>query len=380
LNLCSPRAKVEKRHEAFQDNFFKDSYAMRCRWAIVGTGEAAGKFAIGLRSVPAEVALVASRSADRAARFARQLKIPASVGSYEEAARASVDAVYIATPPSEHLSNALLFIRAGKSVLIEKPLANSAASVAEIIAAARSRNVFCMEGMWTRFLPALQVARTSIRDGVIGSPRWLQASFAAADLYDPENSFFRAELGGGVVGDRAVYPLSLAIDLLGPASLLAASHSTAQGQVEDEVSALLRHEGGAVSSIYASARTAADNGLVIHGTEGTLRFVGPIYRPFGIEFSALRARRRGARAWSSLAVFKEERLMQGLRQRLDRPLGWLRRTRRISAPYIGNGYAHEAIALMESMRDGRLEHPLMPLDTSLAIAKLVDQIKETGIR
>ena len=351
----------------------------KCRWAIIGTGQVSGKFVIGLRSVPgAEVSLVASRSAKRAASFAAQLGIEKSVGSYSEATAADADVAYIATPPSEHRDNALLFINAGKPVLIEKPFAANTADASAIIAAAQAANVFCMEGMWTRLLPAMQLARTLIAAGRIGTPRTLFASFATADMVDLADSFFRPELGGGVLSHRGVYPISLAIDLLGPAGLVSAVVVRGETGIDEEATALLRHSHGAVSMIYTSARTNADNCLVLMGTEGTLRLCGPIYRPFGVEIKSLRRKRRGTSRWSRKAIFKEGPLAQGLRQRLDRLIVLFGNRRVLRAPYIGNGYANEAMAVMDALAEGRTEHPLMPLETSLAIVRLIDDIRRTS--
>jgi len=352
---------------------------VKCRWAIIGTGDVAGKFVIGLRSAPgAEAALVASRSAERAAAFAAQLGVATSVGGYEAAAASDVDAVYIATPPSEHRANALLFIAAGKPVLIEKPFAASADDAQAIIAAARAAGVFCMEGLWTRFLPALQLARNLIAEGRIGAPRALFASFAVAERVDPANSFFRPELGGGATAHRGVYPISLAVDLLGPAVLEAALVARGETGVDEEATAILRHDGGGVSTLYAGARTTADNGLTLLGTEGALRFAGPIYRPFGVRMESVHPRRRGGTIWSRAAILKEGPFAQGLRQRLDGLISLGPRQRLLRAAHVGNGYAHEAMAVMQALAEGATEHPVMPLEASLAVARLVDQIKAGG--
>lgn len=350
---------------------------MTFRWAIVGTGGVAGKFALGLKSVPgAQAALIASRSPERAKAFAAQLGIPAFAGSYEEAAAAKVDAVYIATPPSEHRAHALLFIAAGKPVLIEKPFAANASDAEAIVAAARSAGVFCMEGMWTRFLPAMRRARELVAAGAVGEPRHLSASFATANPFDAQNSFFRPELGGGALNHRGVYPISLAMDLLGPAQVVSAVLSHAPTGVDDEVTALLRHPGGSVSAIYAGARTNADNGLALLGTEGTLRFAGPIYRPFGLEIAPVRPHRRDDGQWSRAAILREKPFAQSLARRLE----WVRGGRRrvLSLSCTGNGYGHEALAVMEALARGDLEHPTMPLDSSVAIAQTIDAIRQIG--
>jgi predicted dehydrogenase len=348
------------------------------RWAIVGTGEVAAKFVIGLRSAKdARAALVVSRSAERGNAFAAWLGIPRTAETLDAAAGPEIDAVYIATPPSAHRSQALAVIAAGKPVLIEKPFAANLADAHAIAAAAGTARVFCMEGMWTRFLPALGAARTALAEGAIGTPRSLFASFAKANVVDPADSLFDPARGGGVLGHRGVYPIALALDLAGPGEVVAAALTKGATGVEEEASALIRHDNGVTSTIYAGARTDAPNGLSILGTEGNLSFLGPIYRPFGIKITTLRPARRGTMPQTFAARLKEGAFAQGLRQRLDglvAPSGG----RAWRAPYLGNGYAHEAIAVMDAVRDGRCEHPLMPLAASLAVAQLVDDIKARG--
>jgi predicted dehydrogenase len=354
----------------------------RCRWAIVGTGDVSAKFVIGLRSVPgAEAAIIASRSLERATSFAGRLGIGRAVGSYEEAAAADFDAAYIATPPSEHRDHALLFIRAGKAVLIEKPFATAVADADAIIDAARAANVFCMEGMWTWFLPAIRRARSLVAEGCIGTPRSLFASFANMTIVDPKNSLFRADLGGGVLSHRGVYPIALAVDLLGPASVISAAMTRGETGVDEEITALLRHDCGAVSTIYSGARTTADNSLVILGTGGTLRLVGPIYRPFGVEIQPANpsGRGRGELTASRMAILKEGPMVQGLRQRLDWFIRLTKNKRYVSAPYIGNGYAHEAMAVMESLGEGVIEHRLGKLRKSRMIVALMEKIRAKSV-
>src|ERR1041384_7674228 len=95
----------------------------RFRWGVFGTGAISAKFVAGLAGArDAEAAFVASRSLDRAQKFAAGMGVPRAIAGYAEAvAEGGVDAVYIATPPSEHAAHALLCIEAGIPVLVEKP-------------------------------------------------------------------------------------------------------------------------------------------------------------------------------------------------------------------------------------------------------------------
>ena len=90
----------------------------------------------------------------------------------------SVDIVYVSTIHHLHHEHAMLCLEAGKNVLVEKPLALTHEHAKELAAAARKRNLFLMEGMWTRFFPATEHARTALAEGSIGKPRVLQSTFS----------------------------------------------------------------------------------------------------------------------------------------------------------------------------------------------------------
>ncbi len=74
----------------------------------------------------------------------------------------------MATPHPLHCGNALLALRAGKHVLVEKPFTMTAAEAREVAGAARDRGLFAMEAMWTRFLPGTAVIRDWLARGVLG--------------------------------------------------------------------------------------------------------------------------------------------------------------------------------------------------------------------
>ena len=190
------------------------SVMARFRWGILGTGAVARKFALGLQIErhEAEVTVIASRSLEKVRQVGQALAIGGIYGSYEEAVQnADVDAFYIATPPSTHRDLALLCLKARRPVLVEKPFALDAGQARDIIEAARASGVFCMEAMWTRFLPLIREAKRRISEGALGDIHTLIGSFGAAEATGPENNLFSAALGGGALLDRGVYPISLAI-------------------------------------------------------------------------------------------------------------------------------------------------------------------------
>lgn len=178
------------------------------RWGIMGTGAIANDFAQALKTTPGAVLhAAASRSQASADAFAKKHGIARSFGSYEElAADGAVDIVYVATPHAFHRDNVLLCLGAGRHVLCEKPLAVSAAQVAECVAAARERNLFLMEGMWTRFFPVARAIRKAVAEGAIGKVVSVSASlgFKLEPSFNPR--LYEPALAGGALFDVGIYP------------------------------------------------------------------------------------------------------------------------------------------------------------------------------
>lgn len=114
------------------------------RWGVIAPGGIARTFAHAVRSATrSTVVAVGSRDAGRAAAFAQEFDIPRSYGDYASvAADQEVEAVYVASPHSEHRDHALLALRTGKPVLVEKALARNEREVHQMFAAAEEANLF----------------------------------------------------------------------------------------------------------------------------------------------------------------------------------------------------------------------------------------------
>ena len=89
----------------------------------------------------------------------------------------AVDAVYVASPHSHHRDHALLALRAGKHVLVEKAFTRNAAEARELVAAAGDAGVLLMEAMWTRYLPHTDVVRRVLEDGLLGDVHRITADY-----------------------------------------------------------------------------------------------------------------------------------------------------------------------------------------------------------
>lgn len=345
------------------------------RWGIFGTGAISAKFAAGLaRAKDARVAMVASRDAASGRAFADAFGVADVVAGYEAAATAApglVDAIYIATPPALHHDHALLCLGAGVPVLIEKPFALDAAQARAIAAAARDRGVFCMEAMWTRFMPAARRLAALIGEGAIGEPHLVAGSFGISNAVDPAYGNFDPARGGGALAHLGFYPVSLGQWLFGTPVASTALGRVGTTNVDEDVGIALRYPAGVTASFHASLRAPAANDFVVHGTHGSLGFAGPIYRPWGVTRSRTAPRPAPGGGLSKRAIVKEGHFYQRLGQ-LREMIGRRAVERH---PFAGNGYFYEAEEVAACVRSGRTESAIMPLSDSVAVAETLDTLR-----
>ena len=149
------------------------------RWGIISASAIASDWIKSLQDVPgAKVTAVAARDRDRADAYARAHGVERAYDSYEAlCADPNVDIVYIASKTWDHHRDLMTAIRAGKHVLCEKPFTDTAEQAREVYAAADAAGVFCAEGMWLRFFPAIEHARAILARGDIGDLQVVQADY-----------------------------------------------------------------------------------------------------------------------------------------------------------------------------------------------------------
>jgi predicted dehydrogenase len=317
------------------------------RWGILGTGKIARAFATALQDVPGAVlAGVASRSIDKAEAFAAEFRA-AAFGSYGALAEADgIDLVYVATPHPQHAGNALLALGAGKGVLVEKPFTMNRFEAEQVVALARSRRLFLMEAMWTRFMPALAEVKRLIAAGEIGSVHQVVADFGFTATFGPEHRVFNPALGGGALLDLGIYPLSIAASLLGPVREVQAQAEMGPTGVDVQTAFTLKHEGGGMSVCTCSFQARTPGELTVSGSRGHIRMNTMFHRA------------------RSITVALEEG-----------------GTRTIETPYLGNGYVHEAIEAQRCFMEGLIESPGMTHDETLALMGVMDEIRrQIGLR
>ena len=259
------------------------------RWGIIGAGHIAGTFA---SDVPAyssgRVVAVGARDRGRAEVFAAAHPqpdgvaapdggVPAAVGSYEDlVSRDDVDAVYVATPHAFHAEHALTALEAGKPVLVEKAFTRNRTEAESVLAEARSRHLFAMEAMWSRFLPSQLLTRAVAETGLIGD-----VVSVRADHFQPIKQVARLaspELAGGALLDLGVYPVSLIHSILGaPRAVDAVGHLTGLGVDMAEAVVMGYPDAVAVASSGMNATSAVT--AEVTGTVGRVELATRLYAP-----------------------------------------------------------------------------------------------------
>lgn len=315
------------------------------RWGIMGPGRIADAFAASIRAHTGQrLVAVGSRSPDRAADFARRHGIGTVHSSYEDlASDPDVDIVYVATPHPFHAPCAMTAIERDTHVLVEKPFALNAEEAERVADAASRRGVFAMEAMWPRFLPATDVIRQVLADGLIGEPRTLLADLGEHFPPDPRHRLFDPALGGGAMLDLGVYLVSFASFVLGTPERVSALGSLTDTGVDARASIVLRGPRDGLAHLYTTLEARTPTAASITGTRGTLEVGAPFYLP-----SRLTLREHG-RDDGADAVFAQRSPEDGL--------------------------CFEAAEAARSIAAGRTESPLMPLAETVQIARTVDAVR-----
>jgi dihydrodiol dehydrogenase / D-xylose 1-dehydrogenase (NADP) len=319
------------------------------RWGILSTGSIANAFARALQAAPgARLGAVGSRTQAGADTFADEHNVPRRHGSYQAlAADPEVDVVYVASPHPWHAEHALMCLERGKAVLCEKAFTINAREAETVIAAARRNKRFLMEAMMTRHLPIYHRVRAWVNEGRIGAVRLIECDRCINIPWNPDGRHFNLELGGSALLDVGIYPLSFAASILGanPEQVRSVAEIGPAG-ADEQAAVLLKYRGGAIANLNFALRTAKPAQVNVYGTDGYLEIHEPAWKPTS----------------ATLHTTDGE-------------------PETVELPMENNGLNYEAVEVMRCMREGLAESPVMPLDETLAIMRIMDGLRaEWGIR
>lgn len=330
----------------------------------------AGAMVRSVRAVPGmDFVGVASHDIDRAKRFAQVAAIPGAYDSVADlAARPEVDALYVATRTADHFAAAMAAIAAGKPVLVEKPLAASLDEARTLVAVARNRGCLLMENQWCLALPAYRRLAAGLAGGNYGDPVHLTFAFgypvsraSYPSLFDPAD--------GGVLRDRGVYGVALAVQLLGPVRGVQSALQRDATGVEIAAALQLQHQTGATSHVAVALNALLSNTATLACTGGLLHLGAPV-----IGSESLSRQHMTASETAADAIGGQGGLLERIKAiPLARRLSALRspaRHERLSygaAPYVPVLEHFRA-----AVQAGAAESDLVPLDLSIAVQEVLE--------
>jgi UDP-N-acetyl-2-amino-2-deoxyglucuronate dehydrogenase len=248
------------------------------RTALIGVGKVAHTYAQGLSALSqSRFVGVCGRNQERTAAFASQYDVKPYIDLTTMIRDEGVEMVVIATPHPLHADQAVAAAQAGAHVLVEKPMAITAADCDRMIAAAQQNGVKLGVISQRRLYAPVQRVRAAIDAGKIGRPvlgsvtmlGWRSAEYYEMDAW---RGTWEGE-GGGVMVNQAVHQLDLFQWLMGPIAEVFGYYANLNHptiEVEDTAVAVVRFKSGALGTVLVS--NSQNPGLYghihVHGENG----------------------------------------------------------------------------------------------------------------
>ncbi len=310
-------------------------------WGIIGLGNIANTFAKDLLlSNTGNLYAVASRNLEKAKQFSKKHNAAVYYDTYEALTNdPNVDVVYIATPHALHFENTMLCFSKNKAVLCEKPMGLNTNQVESMIKEAKSKNLFFMEGIWTRFIPATEKLLELIKQDVIGDIVSIQADFGFKADIDFEGRLFNKKLGGGALLDIGIYPIYLSLLLLGAPKDIKAMARMTETEVDSYCAMLFNYSNKAVANLECTIEANTPIEAIIYGSKGHIK----LHKEFFFT--------------SQLTIEKD-----GI-------------TKTINLEKTGTGYFHEIEEVNYCINNNLKESSKVSLDTSLELITIIDRVK-----
>lgn len=315
----------------------------KVRWGILGLGNIAGKFAGDLLLIEnAFLQGVASRDKLKAKNFAEKYNAISAYEGYDALANdPEIDIIYIATPHTFHFEHTMLCLRAGKAVLCEKPMAMNANDAKIMMDEAKKRNLFLMEGLWTRFIPGTKKVLDLIVNDAIGEIEFIKADFGFKGDGNLESRVYNKSLGAGSLLDIGIYPVYLSLLLLGvPDAIRVIANYTKTG-VDASCSMLFEYDGGIKAYLESTILADTPVEALIYGSKGSLQIHSRFHHP------------------REITVKRNDG-----------------NTESFTIDYKGEGYYHEIFEVMNCLQHGLTESPKMPHSMSLQLMQILDGVRE----
>lgn len=315
------------------------------RWGILGCGKIARKFASDLQWVrDAKLVAIGAREQSTADAFAKDFPVEYKHNSYKALAEnPELDVIYIATPHALHYEHVMLCLQHKKALLVEKAFAINYSQAKQMIDFAKSQQTFLMEAFWTRFLPHYLKVKEMIAQGQVGAIQYINAEFGFKPTPPVSQRIYDPALGGGSLLDVGVYPVFLALDILGKPDQIQASMVPTPSGVDEQCSIQFKYNNGAMANLFSSFATNLATGADIAGDQGRIRLTHRFHGPTTeLEFYP------GVVDSKQTVAFEKAN---------------------------GNGYEYEAQHVTDCLKKGLTESPLRTHIDTLILTQTLDQIR-----
>lgn len=302
-------------------------------WGIIGTGYIAGRFAASLHNEPrSKLAAVSSRTQAKADEFAKKISAEKAYAGHDLLlADEKIDAVYIALPHALHKEISIRALKAGKSVLCEKPATLNFSEMQEIAAVARAEKKLFMEAMKPRFVPLYEKIKSARNE--IGEIISVETSLC--NLMELTGKTYHTQKGqGGALLDVGIYCTSWLDDFLGEISGVKNVAAKIENEIDYYVDAELNF-GSKVGKLECAFDRKKPRQAILHGTHGKI-IVDELHRPQSMKIN----------------------------------------DKIISAPYEVDDFYGEIKHFVNCLENNQAESEIMPLNSSLNCAKILDTIRE----
>jgi len=315
------------------------------RWGILSTGTIAKNFAeTAKKMADVKITAVASRSQKKADDFGWKYGIAHCYDSYEALAKdPDVDIVYVATPHSRHFDDVKLMIENGKHVLCEKSFTVDAKEAEMLFALAKEKGVFLMEAFWTKLCPIYRDVERIIASGALGEIRTVIAQYGYTTAREARK--FDPALAGGTLLDIGVYAIGFACMMLGYKMDEIRSKLVMNSVGTDAYDAIYMRKGDAFAQLTCAIGAYMPLHGAVYGTKGYID-IPDFKNP------------------QKITVFYEGRSPQVF-----------------TRVFEVNGFEYEIREAMDCVRAGRTESSLMTPEQSIAVMRIMDEIRaQNGMR
>ncbi len=251
-------------------------------FALIGCGTISDFHAEALRGIDgAKLVVVAEPIEERAKKFADREKCDYVTDYRELLKRPDVQIVAVTTPSGSHAPIGMDVLRAGKNLILEKPMAMTTKDAAALIRTAKEKKVTLSVISQRRFEPQHIAIKTLLETGALGRMLLTEVSlpfFRSQEYYD--SAAWRGTIAqdGGALMNQGIHSIDLMLWFSGPAEKVIGKTATQAHKIEAEDLglAIVQFKNGAFGTIMASTsiRPGFPAALSFYGDKGTIKLEG----------------------------------------------------------------------------------------------------------